>query len=992
MIKGKRPLYITLIIILICIVVSLTLVTANGVRVEIKKVDDIDVALTVGSTDLEVRYFEESLLNSLNEKGVDVNRVNVQAFESKTTSTETQDAAEIFADWESRNLLPSGSATDLRLGDTISGGWIAEGSRVIRDNTGSARPARAWINPVAPETDGATEISFTWGIDDTRYGSFEHGEAGLIFGIEDDRNFYAYIMDNHDLCGHIRFNGGEAIIKVVDGKITTLDSYNSFPRYTPGLKQDISILINNNVITVEREGVETLRAVDETKDVIEGKYGFYVWDQYGAYFDKISFTNEFKRGFNEVIRQPEWRDGSKRFVVNMEDEEQPEFDDEHALGEILTRLTNERIHYVGVGSENNKAQGNRLINRNSGNGTFIDSSKEYNEIINDIADYIVNNLDTGESEEYVLIDQKTEIIVSPPEIMRDTKTPEYPDGRWRIEHEYDFYENGSGLHELSGKYFSDFDVNFDRPGRYELFFEDSNTFPQYVYAHRKPIASYTMEITDTVDSYQIKINDYSYDPDAQSTSDRGIKEYEWKWKETTSETWNNGKIPSSVPSGKDYIVQLRVKDYQNVWSDPISRYITTSEIVSPPIADFDMPSQSLIYESVSVNNTSYDPAGRSITEQEWVVTKYGVEMYRGSSPVTDFTPYGDGRYIVSLRVKNNAGLWSETFNRVIEITKDNIKPNIYIDNQEKDWTNKDIPLKLTFNDDGGSGFDGQRFVVTQTANPPSSGWSNWNSRLSESITINKEGINYVHVEARDNEGNQTKTTFGPYKVDKTKPTLNITVGEREKHEDVTLNLSAKDNLSGIKEIRLPDNKKTSNSNIQHIVNKNGTYEFVVEDNAGNIHTEKYTVSSIVRILEFEGPNIQRNVNVQLEGDMNVGINVGDIVISDWRDDINNWSLKLEATHLEGKSHSLPSGLITFKGIDKIDKLRGNKEGQINHLSKSTIIDDGQIEIISASNERGEYKVKFSSDALNLYLPVNLVKTDTYNTRLTWTLEATPQSK
>lgn len=148
----------------------------------------------------------------------------------------------------------------------------------------------------------------------------------------------------------------------------------------------------------------------------------------------------------------------------------------------------------------------------------------------------------------------------------------------------------------------------------------------------------------------------------------------------------------------------------------------------------------------------------------------------------------------------------------------------------------------------------------------------------------------------------------------------------------------------------------------------------------------------MRILEFEGPNIQRNVNVQLEEDMNVGINVGDIVISDWRDDINNWSLKLEATHLEGKSHSLPPGLITFKGIDKVDKLRGNKEGQINHLSKSAIIDDGQIEIISASNERGEYKVKFSNDALNLYLPVNLVKTDTYNTRLTWTLEATPQSK
>lgn len=989
--KRKVTLYVIMASLIALIVISWTLVRADGVKVEIQKVDDIDVALTVGSTELESRNFEQDLLNSLENKGVDKSRVNVQAFESKTTSTETQDASEIFADWESRSLLPNGSNRDLYLGDIVSGGWIAEGSRVIRD-TGNTRPARAWINPVAPETDGATEISFVWGIDEARYGSFEHGEAGFIFGIEDDRNFYAYIMDNHDLCGHIRFNGGEAIIKVVDGKITTLDSYNSFPRYTPGLKQDISISISNNVITVVREGIETLRAVDETKEVIEGKYGFYVWDQYGAYFDNISFTNEFKREFNEVIRQPEWRDGSKRYVVNMEDNEQAEFDNEHSLGEILTRLTNEKMNYVAVGSNNNKAQADRLINRNSGNGTFIDSSKDYNQIIEEIADYIVSTLETGKDEQYVLIDQKLEIAISPPEIMKNTKTSEYPEGRWRIEHDYDYYENGSGLHELSGKYFSDFDVDFDKPGRYELFFEDNNTFPQYIYAHRKPIASYTMEISDLVTEYGIVINDFSYDPDLESTADKGIKEYDWRWKETTSESWNLGKIPSRVPSGKDYIVQLRVKDYQDVWSDPVARYITTSEVESPPIADFDMPIQSLIYEDVVVNNTSYDPAGRKIVNQEWVVTKYGVEMYRGDSPVTNFTPYGDGRYIVSLRVQNSSGLWSETFRRVIDISIDNIAPNINVDINEVDWTNKDINVNLEFNDDGGSEFEGQRFVVTQSANPPSSGWSNWNKRTSENININKEGVNYVHAEARDGEGNQTKVTFGPYKIDKTKPTIKITAENREKHEDVTVSVEVKDNLSGISKITLPDNTSETKRNFQYVMTQNGTYTFLIQDYAGNSHTEKYTVSDIVRILDFEAPNIEDEVNLRIAEDMTAEVDIGNMIISDWRDNENNWRLHLEASRLQSEINTLSKGLIIFAGVKDIDKIRGNKEGTLSQQGGNVIIDDGKIEVTSAINERGEYRILFNNKALKLHFPTSEVRKGTYKTRLTWTLESTPVIK
>jgi hypothetical protein len=474
--------------------------------------------------------------------------------------------------------------------------------------------------------------------------------------------------------------------------------------------------------------------------------------------------------FKDVIRQPSWREGSERFLVNLEDKIVPDFDNAQDSGEILTRLINEEISYVALGTTTNQAQANSFITRNNNNGTFINNSN-YNTALDQLANYISSQISSqvnGDSQ-YVLVGEPLNIEVIPSSLRTNTQTPEYPQGRWRIDHDYNFFENSLGQASWAGQWQKDLQMVFDKPGRYELWFGDKHPNPRYVYAHRRPVADFSLNVSAGQSNFTVSTIDRSYDPDAQSQPDKGIAQKEWKWKETTATSWNNGQIPSSLPLGKDYIVQLRVQDKQGVWSQPEARYVTTSNVVAKPVANFELPNTATRYDNLNVSNTSYDPAGRPITQQVWTVKKNGTQVYSGSTPITNFNSYGEGTYEVSLKVQNNAGLWSEEFKRTITITGDTTKPEATFNPARQDWTKNNVTVTVTFKDDGGSGFAGQRYAVTNSITPPTSGWSAWSTATTQNITLTNEGKWYIHVEAKDNAGNIMQRTMGEYQIDKTAP-------------------------------------------------------------------------------------------------------------------------------------------------------------------------------------------------------------------------------
>lgn len=246
----------------------------------------------------------------------------------------------------------------------------------------------------------------------------------------------------------------------------------------------------------------------------------------------------------------------------------------------------------------------------------------------------------------------------------------------------------------------------------------------------------------------------------------------------------------------------------------------------------------------------------------------------------------------------------------------------------------------------------------------------------------------------DNAGNVTTKSIEITNIDKVVPSISITPNITDNtHKDITLNVKASDKDSGVKRVvYIDDNMKEKDitDTMELKATKNGEYVFMVEDNAGNKTTQSFNVNNIVRELKFEGPEINENVEVTMAGEMNTETSIGNIKFTDWRDNSNNWKLTLEAIQLKNDSHTLPKGILSIEGVDKITKLDGDKSGDISMLKENKIIDDGPIEIVSSTNERGIYELKFKDNALKFNLTPDVVKKGTYNTKLTWKLESTPE--
>ena len=62
--------------------------------------------------------------------------------------------------------------------------------------------------------------------------------------------------------------------------------------------------------------------------------------------------------------------------------------------------------------------------------------------------------------------------------------------------------------------------------------------------------------------------------------------------------------------------------------------------------------------------------------------------------------------------------------------------------------------------------------------------------------------------------------------------------------NVTISLSTKDDMSGVKRIKKPDGNYVSSSSTTYTVTKNGTYTFVLEDNVGNTRNYNVQITNI----------------------------------------------------------------------------------------------------------------------------------------------------
>jgi len=616
---GVSMLSFTLIVSLISTALPIHSSAAEAVQIgiDVQKAYDVDVVLAVDNSTQNIDTYKEDLQSALELRGVNASNLNIQSVQVNETN-------------------------------------ILEGKFELK------------LYWPGPDKDMDAHVEF-WSsaskVDELYY------QKNLVYGST---------LDNDDRSG----GTGEIISLSLDTVPANIEELKVYINPYDG-SDTSTMFLNKTVNNVKKEIIRYSGYVNFPNKFYFGSFkrNQDSWDFH--FYDGSIFAGKeievISKDFMEVLREPDWRPSARKYIVNLNDQTVPDFDDSIALGEIMTRMDNDQIHYIGWGEDSDGAgagdltqnQAESFIRKNNDKGTFVNrTGSTYQQQVDAMADYIANNSRSEANNEYLELGQNYDLVVSPASELTNTKDEDWPQGKWKIQHDPSIYDNNTGVVPYSGQYLDDFLPSFTKVGRYDIYYSD--VLVKTLYVHRKPVSRFDVEVDG---NNEVTLTNLSYDLDHQSQNN-GIQEAIWKWKLTTDEEWTSGQ-PASFVSNQDYIIQLMVKDYQGTWSTARSRYQSTQSGAGKPIADFELSANRLIWpeSTIQIENTSYDPRSADLTEQEWTVTKNNDVVYTGSSPKLDFTSNGVGTYKISLRTKNQSGTWSETFSRFLNILP-NSKPEI----------------------------------------------------------------------------------------------------------------------------------------------------------------------------------------------------------------------------------------------------------------------------------------------------------------------------
>ena len=796
--KISRSLLALLLAILMFQGINVHAELASNIDINVDQDDLLDIVLTLGKTDSTIDTFEADLIAALVNKGVPQDKIKIQAVESSEVSAgNTSEGWEIYDHTNyTTNVInyyrPYYSETN---GNYVLYNHIVPTITTSTNIDFFGYGAPGYKDFMFMPNDETGKKTFDFTIQEGEFYDALNG-AGFLFNttMSSNTNLASRTMSGYLLFFQYPY-GGAPTIRVY--KFTNIDvnafhnstgtpiqSYAGFTEiasYAVGTEttrkvkieataDELTMWYNDVLVNFTLANSTKATTVPLTTDF--GGYGFGPLVGYLSHgcslhthftFYNVRMSTESTRRFSEVIREPEWRDQSKRFIINAEDGAVSDFSDAVALGEILARLGNENIHYLGWGK--NDVDGNAFIAKNSGNGLFVDkdaaATDTYAEQVQALATYIyAKYIDGVENDtEKLIYGKPSSLSITPASEQTNTIDADWPQGKWRIDHDPTYFENSTGTVPYDNLYLNNLDISFTESGKYEIYYQD--ILVKTVYVHRKPVAKFTVAVDG---SYNVSITNQAYDPDQESTADKGIKSTNWYYKLTTDASWTSG-TPTVLSANKEYIFKQVVVDEYGVESDPYLRYVsTTVSAQAVPVAEFNItPSRLLTYVSTLVGyaDTSYDPQGIAITDRLWTITKDGTSVYSGSTAKTNFSDFAAGVYKISLKVKNANNVWSQEVSRYLTVVKDTVGVSVVSDTASGSFTAKKT-VTLSFEDDeNGSGFSHRYVVVSNSATVPSQ-WGSMGTNASYSYQLSSLGVNYIHYQAYDYAGNVTTGKFGPF--------------------------------------------------------------------------------------------------------------------------------------------------------------------------------------------------------------------------------------
>lgn len=191
-----------------------------------------------------------------------------------------------------------------------------------------------------------------------------------------------------------------------------------------------------------------------------------------------------------------------------------------------------------------------------------------------------------------------------------------------------------------------------------------------------------------------------------------------------------------------------------------------------------------------------------------------------------------------------------------------------------------------------------------------------------------------------------------------------------------------DGWAEISEIKVFAQKDITDSK-QLEVTQNGSYTFVVEDNAGNFITETHKVTNINKYTKLTKPTIDSFDDISLQSDnQHFSSTINGLTIENWKDNAP-WKLQVSATPMSNGKDELPMKLDRI--LDVNSKV-GQSSPSINHNTSKQLSKE-KIELISENSNRGKYEIVFDG-GLNVDVSSTTRKGE-YESKITWELIMAP---
>lgn len=566
-------------------------------------------------------------------------------------------------------------------------------------------------------------------------------------------------------------------------------------------------------------GNSTYKILEVTLPKTYGGSDFGPMTKYGSHncgrltkveMSELSMSMDVVKSLSETLREPAWTEGADKFLVNLNEDPIEDFDNVSITAELLNRLKNDDIYYIGWCGNDNSGKSYQFLQKNDLRGTIIsvdstdsgtDSSGtrfykgDYSAQINAIADCIVQRYSNNSSADAILINDvknNSNIVIKQADSM-DTADSVWPDGKWRIDY-YDNYNAKDDDSQFTPEtiWMSDFQCDFDKCGVYKIYYnyEEEDEPVKVISIHDAPVVTIDSYIS-TEGSSTNAVLTALVDDSNQATG----KEYSYKW------TYKNLGTPSNVnenpiledagtgrtaridgmADGAVYIVTLEVTDnlfnYTVITSKQITYKSDSTQVTkTPPTAFFSLGQTNVLMKTgqdgeITIHDSSYDPSGAVITGRKYVLYKVtdGVADKTGTAiTVTDGkyivpsnTPSGE--YAIGLTVTSANGTSSE-MKRIFSVVNDTTAPKVDFSVKKGTLTLDNSQTVMSFSDEGGSGYRGYKYYVSTSADIPlESQWSVMSAGQEKTVTFPMiNGSYYVHYMIEDNAGNKAISYEGPF--------------------------------------------------------------------------------------------------------------------------------------------------------------------------------------------------------------------------------------